>query len=78
MREISGPAVRSIPSEYIYYLIQQTGLATNTSRGLRYHRPRMIDPWLLLKSISAGIAVAAAVGPMSLLCMQRTLGGGPD
>jgi hypothetical protein len=38
----------------------------------------MIDPWLLLKSISAGIAVAAAVGPMSLLCMQRTLGGGPD
>ncbi|MEK7223015.1 MAG: hypothetical protein AAB156_01920 [Pseudomonadota bacterium] len=40
----------------------------------------MIDPWLLLKSISAGIAVAAPVGPMSLLCMQRTLGGGraPD
>ena len=36
----------------------------------------MIDPWLLLKSISAGIAVAAPVGPMSLLCMQRTLGGG--
>jgi threonine/homoserine/homoserine lactone efflux protein len=36
----------------------------------------MIDPWLLFKSISAGIAVAAPVGPMSLLCMQRTLGGG--
>jgi threonine/homoserine/homoserine lactone efflux protein len=36
----------------------------------------MTDPWLLLKSISAGIAVAAPVGPMSLLCMQRTLGGG--
>jgi threonine/homoserine/homoserine lactone efflux protein len=36
----------------------------------------MIDPWLLLKSISAGIVVAAPVGPMSLLCMQRTLGGG--
>ncbi len=36
----------------------------------------MIDPWLLLKSISAGIAVAAPVGPMSLLCMQRTLRAG--
>jgi hypothetical protein len=36
----------------------------------------MIDPWLLLKSISAGIAVAAPVGAMNLLCMQRMLGGG--
>ncbi len=56
---ISGSAVRSIPSEDFYYLIQQTGLAANTSRGLGYGRPRMIDPWLLLKSISAGVAVAA-------------------
>ena len=36
----------------------------------------MLDPWLLIKSISAGIAIAAPVGPMSLLCRQRTLGGG--
>jgi len=37
----------------------------------------MLEPWLLLKSILAGIAVAAPVGPMSLLCMQRALHAGP-
>ncbi len=37
----------------------------------------MYEPWLLLQSILAGIAVAAPVGPMSLLCMQRTLHAGP-
>lgn len=31
------------------------------------------DGWLALKSVGVGIAVAAPVGPMSLLCMQRTL-----
>ena len=36
----------------------------------------MLEPWLLLQSILAGIAVAAPVGPMSLLCMQRTLHAG--
>src|SRR3990167_7636215 len=39
-----------------------SGLRPDTGRGLRYDRPRMIDPWLLLKSISAGIAVAAPGG----------------
>lgn len=33
----------------------------------------MIDPWLFAKSVSVGIAVAVPVGPMSVLCMQRTL-----
>lgn len=37
----------------------------------------MLEPWLLLQSILVGIAVAAPVGPMSLLCMQRTLHAGP-
>lgn len=37
--EISGPAVRSIPLKDIYYLIQQTGLATNANHGLRYDSP---------------------------------------
>jgi threonine/homoserine/homoserine lactone efflux protein len=34
---------------------------------------RVIDPWLFAESVFAGIAVAAPVGPMSLLCMQQTL-----
>src|SRR3990167_6278070 len=38
------------------------GLRPDAGCGLRYDRPRMIDPWLLLKSISAGIAVAAPGG----------------
>lgn len=33
----------------------------------------MIDLWLFAKSVSLGVAVAAPVGPMSVLCMQRTL-----
>jgi threonine/homoserine/homoserine lactone efflux protein len=33
-------------------------------------------PLLFLKSASIGLAVAAPVGPMSLLCMRRTLAGG--
>ncbi len=36
----------------------------------------MPDTGLLIKSTLIGIAVAAPVGPMSLLCMQRTLRGG--
>lgn len=36
----------------------------------------MFDPSYFLKSITIGIAVAAPAGPMSLLCMQRTLRGG--
>lgn len=32
-----------------------------------------MDAWFLLKSISIGVAVAAPVGPMSLLCIHRTL-----
>jgi threonine/homoserine/homoserine lactone efflux protein len=32
-----------------------------------------MDGWLALKAVGVGIAVAAPVGPMSLLCMQRTL-----
>lgn len=35
-----------------------------------------MDPWLAAKSFSVGVAVAAPVGPMSLLCMQRTLASG--
>ncbi|MBI3778932.1 MAG: LysE family transporter, partial [Gammaproteobacteria bacterium] len=36
----------------------------------------MPDTGLLIKSTLIGIAVAAPVGPMSLLCMQRTLRSG--
>jgi len=36
---ISVPAVGSIPTEDINYLIQQNGLVTNASRGLRYDKP---------------------------------------
>lgn len=32
-----------------------------------------MDGWFVLKAVGVGIAVAAPVGPMSLLCMQRTL-----
>ena len=32
--------------------------------------------WLLLKGMGFGMAVAAPVGPMSLLCMRRTLAQG--
>lgn len=32
-----------------------------------------MDGWFALKAVGVGIAVAAPVGPMSLLCMQRTL-----
>ncbi|HKQ26737.1 MAG TPA: LysE family transporter [Burkholderiales bacterium] len=35
-----------------------------------------MDAWLFWKSISIGIAVAAPVGPMSLLCIHRTLDHG--
>jgi threonine/homoserine/homoserine lactone efflux protein len=33
-------------------------------------------PYLLLKAAGFGLAVAAPVGPMSLLCMRRTLAQG--
>lgn len=33
----------------------------------------MFDPSLYLKAIGIGVAIAAPVGPMSLLCMRRTL-----
>src|ERR1700744_4892733 len=36
----------------------------------------MSDPSLLLKAFGVGLAVAAPVGPMSLLCMRRTLARG--
>lgn len=36
----------------------------------------MIDPYLFPKALGVGLAVAAPVGPMSLLCMRRTLGRG--
>ena len=32
-----------------------------------------MDAWLFWKSLSIGLAVAAPVGPMSLLCIHRTL-----
>ena len=38
-----------------------------------------MDVWLFWKSVSIGVAVAAPVGPMSLLCIHRTLDHGrPD
>lgn len=33
----------------------------------------MFDPSLYLKAIGVGVAIATPVGPMSLLCMRRTL-----
>jgi threonine/homoserine/homoserine lactone efflux protein len=36
----------------------------------------MMDSWLFLKSALIGLAVAAPVGPMGLLCVQRTLARG--
>lgn len=35
-----------------------------------------MDAWFFLKSLSIGVAVAAPVGPMSLLCIHRTLDHG--
>src|SRR4051812_49937391 len=35
-----------------------------------------MDAWLFWKSLSIGMAVAAPVGPMSLLCIHRTLDHG--
>ena len=35
-----------------------------------------MDPWLFWKSLAIGVAVAATVGPMSLLCIHRTLDHG--
>jgi putative LysE/RhtB family amino acid efflux pump len=35
-----------------------------------------MDAWLFWKSLSIGFAVAAPVGPMSLLCVHRTLDHG--
>ena len=35
-----------------------------------------MDPWFFWKSLSIGMAVAAPVGPMSLLCIHRTLDHG--
>jgi threonine/homoserine/homoserine lactone efflux protein len=35
-----------------------------------------MDGWLLLKSALVGFAVAAPVGPMGLLCVQRTVARG--
>jgi threonine/homoserine/homoserine lactone efflux protein len=36
----------------------------------------MIDPSLFVKAMGIGVAVAAPVGPMSLLCMRTTLARG--
>lgn len=35
-----------------------------------------MDPWFFWKSLGIGLAVAAPVGPMSLLCIHRTLDHG--
>jgi threonine/homoserine/homoserine lactone efflux protein len=35
-----------------------------------------MDAWLFWKALSTGLAVAAPVGPMSLLCIHRTLAHG--
>jgi threonine/homoserine/homoserine lactone efflux protein len=35
-----------------------------------------MDAWFFWKSLSIGLAVAAPVGPMSLLCIHRTLDHG--
>jgi len=35
-----------------------------------------MDAWLFWKSLAIGVAVAAPVGPMSLLCIHRTLDHG--
>jgi threonine/homoserine/homoserine lactone efflux protein len=35
-----------------------------------------MDPTLLLRGLALGLAVAAPVGPISLLCMRRTLASG--
>jgi len=35
-----------------------------------------MDAWFFLKSLSIGVAVAAPVGPMSLICIHRTLDHG--
>lgn len=35
-----------------------------------------MDAWLFWKALSTGLAVAAPVGPMSLLCIHRTLDHG--
>lgn len=35
-----------------------------------------MEPWLFWQSLGIGVAVAAPVGPMSLLCIQRTLDRG--
>jgi len=48
------------------------GLRPDTGRGLRYDKPRMIDPWLLLKSISAG--TAAKLAPNVLAWINRLSG----
>ena len=40
--------------------------------------PLFLRAPLFLKALGIGIAVAAPVGPMSLLCMRRTLAQGPS
>ncbi len=35
-----------------------------------------MDAWFFWKSLSIGLAVAAPVGPMSLMCIHRTLDRG--
>src|SRR5258706_12455090 len=35
-----------------------------------------MDSWFFWKSVSIGLAVAAPVGPMNLLCIHRTLDHG--
>lgn len=44
--------------------------------GLEIQSAQMIDPLLFVKVMGIGIAVAAPVGPMSLLCMRTTLSRG--
>ena len=35
-----------------------------------------MDVWLLMKSMLIGVSIAAPVGPIGILCIQRTLGYG--
>ena len=37
----------------------------------------MVADWLFLRSMAVGFGIAAPVGPVGVLCVRRTLVGGP-